>query len=100
MLFGRGGNLSVGSHPSYNLWGRALSTCEQTQRVRCGTVVEEVVLLVVRVDYANLAFALQDLHMAWVSATVHGLRERPRVIFMNAHSKIVLDELAIHIPVL
>lgn len=47
LLFGRGGNLSVGSHPPYNLWGRALGTH--------GTAVEEVVLLVVRVDYANLA---------------------------------------------
>ena len=77
------------------MWGptrRTDTTCGQTERVRCGTVVGEVVLLVVRVDYANLAFVLQDLHMAWVTAMVHSLRERPRVIFMDGHSKTVLNE--------
>ncbi|GMI63792.1 ARABIDOPSIS THALIANA BETA-1,2-XYLOSYLTRANSFERASE, beta-1,2-xylosyltransferase [Hibiscus trionum] len=58
----------------------------------CEEWVEGPVLLVTRVEYANLFHTVTDWYSAYVSSRVTGLRYRPHLVFVDGHCETQLDE--------
>lgn len=51
-------------------------------------VISEPTLLVLRMDYANLAFTVADVYNAWTASNVWKIKQRPQILFIDGHSKV------------
>uniref|UniRef100_A0A0D6R653 Glycosyltransferase 61 catalytic domain-containing protein n=1 Tax=Araucaria cunninghamii TaxID=56994 RepID=A0A0D6R653_ARACU len=58
----------------------------------CSQWIEEPTLIVTRFEYANLFHTYTDWYSAYVTSRVAGLSKRPRLVFVDGHSKSPMDQ--------
>eukprot|EP00246_Nothoceros_aenigmaticus_P012182 TRINITY_DN3647_c0_g1_i1.p1 TRINITY_DN3647_c0_g1~~TRINITY_DN3647_c0_g1_i1.p1 ORF type:complete len:362 (+),score=38.80 TRINITY_DN3647_c0_g1_i1:163-1248(+) len=59
--------------------------------LRCTERIKEPTLFVTRFEYANLFHTVTDWYSAYVASRVVGLKQRPRLVFVDGHCKSPLD---------